>query len=148
MAIVAVTQRLSAILYASQEFQFPNMKLLRLTIYEKVDETLKWLNGMKLRSGEPALHFWAHVIRRCDAYESKFMIKLEGIDAQARISGEQLQKKYLIKQPGHMLRTIMQYIPILADLLRHRQDVRSDYAQAVKDCQSFIREKYRTYVAE
>lgn len=148
VAIVAVTQRLSAILYASQEFQFPDMKLLRLTIYEKVDETLKWLNGMKLRSGEPALHFWAHVIRRCDAYEGKFMIKLEGIDAQARISGEQLQKKYLIKQPGHMLRTIMQYIPILADLLRHRQDVRSDYAQAVKDCQSFIREKYRTYVAE
>ena len=33
VAIVAVTQRLSAILYASQEFQFPNMKLLRLTIY-------------------------------------------------------------------------------------------------------------------
>lgn len=147
-AIMAVTQRLSAIVKYSQTYQFPEMKLSYYTIYEKAEQSMKLMNGMALAGGKPLLHYWAHVVRRWESYSDtsasqRFMSPVIGIDEIIEANAEYLEKRYLIKQPGWSVQKVLQYVPILWDLFFGKGKlVPEDYREHVSEARGIIQAKY------
>lgn len=142
-AMIMVTQRLSAIFKYSQMQQFPEMDIVYCTIYQSLEDSCHLYNGMALYYRLPILHFWAHVVKRIKSYEGKFMAKVPGIDWRFEHMSARLQKRYVIKQPGHRLRTILQLLPILRDLRGKREMVRRDYENLIKKHQILLKKNFK-----
>lgn len=129
-AIVAVTQRLSMILYMSQQQQKPDLELDYFVIFESVKDTCKYMNGMRFCNCKPILHFWAHVYRRWRIYsrgKEIFMTPVFGVDEDIEKSAELLQDKYFAKQQGFEVRGLWQMIPFLVDLLFNGKKAVKEY---------------------
>lgn len=141
--MIIITQRLSVIFKYSQMLQYPEMDLVYYTIYQTVDDSCHLYNGMSLYHTTPILHFWAHVVKRIKSYEGKFMAKVPGIDKMYEEISADLQKRYVIKQPGHRLRTILQLFPILRDLKQKRGMVKKDYENLIKKHQILLKKSFK-----
>ena len=141
--IIVITQRLSVIFKYSQMLQYPAMDLLYFTIYQSLEDSCHLYNGMALNYTTPILHFWAHVIRRFRKYQGIFMAEVPGIDKTYSDKAARLQRSYVIKQPGHRLRTILQLLPILRDLKQKRGMVKKDYENLIKKHQILLKKNFK-----
>ena len=71
------------------------------------------------------------------------MAQVPGIDKMYEEISADLQKRYVIKQPGHRLRTILQLVPILRDLKQKRGMVRKDYENLIKKHQVLLKKNFK-----
>ena len=142
-AIVVLAQRQSLIWEASRKKQFPDRNNIRiLTIYKTVEESCLWMNGLRLNNGAPVLHFWAHVISRCDRHRDEFMIPIDGIPNYERSCAKQLMRKYYLKQKGYYLYKFFQFISILFSLSNNHQKVWNEYELMIERATFEIEKRY------
>lgn len=148
-AIVAVTQRLSLILYMSQKQQQPQLQLDYFVIWETVSETCCYMNGMRFASAKPILHYWAHVLRRWKNYsteQNKFMLPVFGVDSEVEKRAERLQSKYVVKQRDYPLKSMVQMLPFVFDLLIHGKYAQQEYNIVVRQWRKELRQDFREYI--
>ena len=141
-AIVAVTQRLSLVLYMSQKKQQPQLKLDYFVIWQDLSDTCQYLNGMRFCSSKPILHYWAHVLRRWYLYADAkygFMLPVYGVDQETKEAAEQLERKYVVKQRNSPLKAFLQMLPFMAVLLFYSRRARQEYNITVRQWRRQLR---------
>lgn len=124
-AIMFLPQRYSLIVKYSQKQQFPKLNLRYLVRRETVEESCRYLNGMKFCNAKVALSFWAHVLPRWEKYSKPqaevpaFMIPVFGVSDELRQEAKNLENKYLLKQRNHALLRYWQEFKLWLDLRRN-----------------------------
>lgn len=141
LSLVCITDRLAAIFEQSRLLQFPELKIDCFVIQQSVKETLQLYNGFALANGAVALHFWAHVVRRFDENNGKFLIKPFEPSKDVREAASTLEKRFLIKQRINSLRKYFQYIPILVDLLIKKSAIAKAEKQAIEQAKKDLKAK-------
>lgn len=130
--LVIVSQRLSLVLKYSAQMQAPGLELDYYVIYEKVNQVMKWVNGMKLAQGRPILHFFGDLLKRWQKYSKPnakgevFMTPVFGVDEVLQTVADSLLK-YEIKQQTNSLKMFGQYVPILISLFLNRSKIQEEY---------------------
>ena len=123
-AIMFLPQRYSLIVKFSQKQQFPKLNLRYLVRRETVEESCRYLNGMKFCNAKVALNFWAHILPRWEKYSKPqakvpaFMIPVFGVSDELRQEAKNLENKYLLKQRNHALLRYWQEFKLWLDLRR------------------------------
>lgn len=148
-AIAAITQRLSLILYMSQKQQQPELKLDYLVIWQSVDETINYMNGMRFAFRKPILHYWAHVLRRWKIYSSKeckFMLPVFGVDRETERCAARLQSKYVVKQRDFPIKAMWQMLPFIVDLVLHGRRAQFEYNVVLRQWQRELKQEFKEYV--
>lgn len=124
-AIMFLPQRYSLIVKFSQKQQFPKLNLRYLVRRETVEESCRYLNGMKFCNAKVALNFWAHVLPRWEKYSKPqinalpFMIPVFGVSDELRQEAKNLENKYLLKQRKYALLRYWQEFKLWLDLRRN-----------------------------
>lgn len=124
-AIMFLPQRYSLIVKYSQKQQFPKLNLRYLVRRETVEESCRYLNGMKFCNAKVALSFWAHVLPRWEKYSkpqakiAAFMIPVFGVSDELRQEAKNLENKYLLKQRKYALLRCWQEFKLWLDLRRN-----------------------------
>ncbi len=140
-AIMVLPQRYSLIVKFTHLQQFPQLDLRYLVMRESVEESCRYLNGMKFCDETPILHFWAHVLPRWEKYSRPqadgwpFMIPVFGVSDELRSEAAVLSRRYLLKQQTHSLRRYWQELLLRRELRRKGYLAAEDYRQML--CPSY-----------
>lgn len=150
-AIIAVTQRLALIFQQSVDFQcnqhpekfgLSPLKIDLYVIKQTVEQTLRWYNFQIAGKGRVSFHFFAHLVKRFDNYDGKFLNKPFEPRVSLRKDSEVLSKKFLIKQRSNNPLKYFQYIPIIWDIFWNAEKYLDDEAMAIAEARADLKREF------